>query len=224
MSDSKPFPVLLTFDLDGETAFEEMHPGVSYWVTQGGYGPRRGVYRILDLLDESEIKATFCVVGLTAERYPEAVEEIVSRGHEVACHGYTHRGYNALEPEEEREGIVTSRKILEEFTGERVVGHRTPRWRPSGRTHRLLEELGFTWNSDYMGADSRGLQPGRLDLLLRLGLHGAGHGGDVDRGVRRPVQGQEPLLPHVPPPGHGPAVEAPLPQRHRGLHQEVSRR
>ena len=170
MSDSKPFPVLLTFDLDGETAFEEMHPGVSYWVTQGGYGPRRGVYRILDLLDESEIKATFCVVGLTAERYPEAVEEIVSRGHEVACHGYTHRGYNALEPEEEREGIVTSRKILEEFTGERVVGHRTPRWRPSGRTHRNLEELGFMWNSDYMGSEEcfYNVIDGRESKLLEI--------------------------------------------------------
>ena len=91
----KPFPVLLTFDLDGETAFEEIHPGIPYYVTQGGYGPRKGVYRIMDLLDEYDIKGTFCVVGQTAERYPEAVEEIVSRGHELACHGYTHRGYNA---------------------------------------------------------------------------------------------------------------------------------
>jgi len=153
MSDPEPFPVVLTFDLDGETAFEEIHPGVPYWVTQGGYGPRKGVYRILDLLDENEIKATFCVVGLTAERYPEAVEEIVSRGHEVACHGYTHRGYSDLEPEEEREGIVKCREILEELYGKRIVGHRTPRWRPSGRTHGFLEELGFMWNSDYMGSE-----------------------------------------------------------------------
>ena len=102
----KPFPVLLTFDLDGETAFEEMHPGIPYWITQGGYGPRKGVYRIMDLLDEYNIKGTFCVVGQTAERYPEAVEEIISRGHEVACHGYTHRGYNALDAETEKEYII----------------------------------------------------------------------------------------------------------------------
>ena len=63
----KPFPVLLTFDLDGDTAFEEIHPGIPYWVTQGVYGPRKGVYRIMDLLDEYEIKGTFCVPGLTAE-------------------------------------------------------------------------------------------------------------------------------------------------------------
>ena len=149
----KPFPVLLTFDLDGETAFEEMHPGIPYYVTQGGYGPRKGVYRIMDLLDEYDIKATFCVVGQTAERYPEAVEEIVSRGHELACHGYTHRGYNALEPEEEKEAIIKSREILEDVYGMPIVGHRTPRWRPSVRTHKNLQELGFKWNSDYMGAE-----------------------------------------------------------------------
>jgi peptidoglycan/xylan/chitin deacetylase (PgdA/CDA1 family) len=147
----KPFPVLLTFDLDGETAFEEIHPGIPYYVTQGGYGPRKGVYRIMDLLDEYDIKGTFCVVGQTAERYPEAVEEIISRGHEVACHGYTHRGYNALEPEVEKEYIIRSREILEEFTGEKIMGHRTPRWRPSEHTHKHLLELGFKWNSDYMG-------------------------------------------------------------------------
>ena len=149
----KPFPVLLTFDLDGETAFEEIHPGIPYYVTQGGYGPRKGVYRIMDLLDQYDIKGTFCVVGQTAERYPEAVEAIISRGHEVACHGYTHRGYNALDPETEIEYIKKSRALLEDFTGEKILGHRTPRWRPSERTHRNLVDMGFLWNSDYMGAE-----------------------------------------------------------------------
>ena len=150
----KPFPVLLTFDLDGETAYEELQPGAPYWITQGGYGPRKGVYRIMDLLDEHDIKATFCVVGLTAERYPQAVEEIVSRDHEVACHGYIHKGYSDMEPEAEREGIIKGREILEDFTGTHIIGHRTPRWRPSERTHKTLEELGFIWNSDYMGAEA----------------------------------------------------------------------
>jgi peptidoglycan/xylan/chitin deacetylase (PgdA/CDA1 family) len=149
----KPFPILLTFDLDGEAAFEETNPGIPYWITQGGYGPRKGVYRIMDLLDKYEIKATFCIVGKTAERYPEAVEEIVSRGHELACHGYTHRGYNDLEPEEEKAGIIKSREILEDFYGMSILGHRTPRWRPSQHTHGFLEELGFKWNSDYMGTE-----------------------------------------------------------------------
>lgn len=83
----KPFPILLTFDLDDETAFEEAKPGIPYWITQGGHGPSKGVDRIMDLLDEFRIKGTFCVVGQTAERYPEALEEIIKRGHGVAYHG-----------------------------------------------------------------------------------------------------------------------------------------
>jgi peptidoglycan/xylan/chitin deacetylase (PgdA/CDA1 family) len=149
----KQFPVLLTFDLDGETAWEELQPGAPYWITQGGYGPRKGVYRIMDLLDEYNIKGTFCVVGKTAERYPEAVKAIVDRGHELACHGYTHKGYCDMEPMDERRDIIKSRKILEKFTGDKILGHRTPRWRPSEKTREYLMELGFLWNSDYMGAE-----------------------------------------------------------------------
>jgi peptidoglycan/xylan/chitin deacetylase (PgdA/CDA1 family) len=147
------FPVLLTFDLDGEFAFEEIHPGIPYWTTQGEYGPRVGVYRILDLLHRENITATFCVVGKTAEKYPEAVEAIVEKGHEIAVHGYTHRGYNALEPEQERDWIQKTRDILSSFTGKPPLGHRTPRWRPSRHTHRFLKELGFLWNSDHMGSE-----------------------------------------------------------------------
>jgi peptidoglycan/xylan/chitin deacetylase (PgdA/CDA1 family) len=166
----KPFPILLTFDLDGETAFEEMNPGIPYWVTQGGYGPRKGVYRIMDLLDEYKIKGTFCVVGKTAERYPKAVEEIIKRSHEIACHGYIHRGYNALDAKSEKDYIVKSRKILEEFAGEKIVGHRTPRWRPSDRTHKYLAELGFKWNSDYMGSETcfYNLIDGKESKLLEI--------------------------------------------------------
>jgi peptidoglycan/xylan/chitin deacetylase (PgdA/CDA1 family) len=172
----KDFPVLLTFDLDGETAFEETHAGEAYWVTQGGYGPRKGVYRIMDLLDEYNIKGTFCVVGRTAERYPQAVEEIISRGHEVACHGYTHKGYNALNAETEKESILRGREILQELTGVKIKGHRTPRWRPSERTHKYLSELGFWWNSDYMGSEEcfhnvvEGIETNLLEIPVAYNL------------------------------------------------------
>lgn len=146
-------PILLTFDLDGEYVWEEIHPGISYWTTQGEYGPRIGVYRILELLKQEQIEATFCIVGQTAEKYPEAVEAIEKDGHEVAVHGYTHKGYNELTLKQERARIIRTRKILEEFIGGRIFGHRTPRWRSSQNTHRILDELGFKWNSDYMGSE-----------------------------------------------------------------------
>ena len=146
-------PVLLTFDLDGEYVWEEIHPGIPYWTTQGEYGPKVGVYRILKLLRQQGIEATFCIVGQTAEKYPEAVEAIIKEGHEVAVHGYTHKGYNELLPEQEQAEILKTREILEEYTGKPIYGHRTPRWRPSQNTHKILKELGFKWNSDHMGTE-----------------------------------------------------------------------
>jgi len=58
-----------------------------------------------------------------------------------------------LEPEQERELIAKSREILSRFTDQPLLGHRTPRWRPSTHTHGFLSEMGFRWNSDYMGAE-----------------------------------------------------------------------
>jgi len=146
-------PVLLTFDLDGEYVWEEIHPGIPYWTTQGEYGPRVGVYRILELLKNEHIEATFCIVGQTAEKYPKAVEAIVHAGHEVAVHGYTHKGYNELTPQTEEEDILKTRKILREYTGKPIYGHRTPRWRPSQNTRKILSKHGFKWNSDHMGTE-----------------------------------------------------------------------
>lgn len=147
------FPVLLTFDLDGEFAMEELYPGIPYWTTQGEYGPTVGLYRILDLLEREGIKSTFCVVGRVAEKYPKAVEAIVKKGHEIAVHGYNHKGYNELSLEEEIKEIRKTRKILIRFTGEPPIGHRTPRWRPSKNTFKILQEEGFLWNSDHMGSE-----------------------------------------------------------------------
>lgn len=153
MTEDMPFPVLFTFDLDGEAAFEELHPEQPYWVTQGAYGPKVGVKRILSLLNREKIKATFFVVGKTAERYPRVVEDIIKRGHEIACHGYNHKGYNELNIETERKEIEKSIETLTAISGQEPKGHRTPRWRPSNNTHKLLHERGFIYNSDYMGAD-----------------------------------------------------------------------
>jgi len=132
---------------------EHLHPGIPYWTTQGEYGPKVGIYRILKLLDKENIKATFCVVGKVAEKYPQSVEEIVQKGHEVAVHGYTHTAYNQLSLKQEKTEIIKTRKILSEFTETPPIGHRTPRWMPSKNTLKILKEEGFLWSSDHMGSE-----------------------------------------------------------------------
>ena len=68
-------------------------------MTHQAYGPLVGVPRLLELLDDFGLKATFFVPGLTADRYPQTVERIVAAGHEVDHHSYSHRrAPPALEP------------------------------------------------------------------------------------------------------------------------------
>lgn len=106
--------------------------------------------RILDLLDTHGVKATFFVLGWIAERYPELVQDIHSRGHEVASHGYNHRLVYDLTPAEFRDDLRKSRSILEEITGERVLGYRAASYSITARSLWALDVLieeGFVYDS-----------------------------------------------------------------------------
>ena len=106
--------------------------------------------RILDLLDESDVKGTFFILGWVAERYPNLVREIVSRGHEPACHSYWHRMIYKLEPEEFREDTLRAKSVIEQAAGSPVYGYRAPSFSIVTRSLWALEilaECGFTYDS-----------------------------------------------------------------------------
>ena len=79
----------------------------------GQYGMSHGLPRLLDLLDEFRIRATFFVPGKTAEAYPEAIKEVLDRGHEIACHGYEYENFSLLGYEEQRERISKAVEAIE---------------------------------------------------------------------------------------------------------------
>src|SRR5919112_1613535 len=80
--------------------------------------------KTLDLLDEFKTKATFFVLGWIGEQNPRLVREIVSRGHEVASRGFYHRSLRHLTPEEFREDLRKTNRILEDASGQKVIGYR----------------------------------------------------------------------------------------------------
>src|SRR5215212_5354985 len=73
--------------------------------------------RLLDLFDRCQVKGTFFILGWVADRYPELVRDIVSRGHEPACHSYWHRLIYKLTPEEFREDTRRAKGVIEEIAG-----------------------------------------------------------------------------------------------------------
>lgn len=151
--------VMFSFDLDGDTTWEngnrEMPNGEKYIksLSVGQYGPKRGVYNILDLLDKYDVKGTFYIPGLTAERYPDVVKTINEAGHEIGHHGYAHERFAGKTVNEQIEIIERAQLIFRNLIGREVEGFRTPSGDWSIETPKLLYERGFTYSSSMRGDD-----------------------------------------------------------------------
>ncbi len=106
--------------------------------------------RILGLLDEKSVKATFFVLGCVAEKHPLIVKKIVGCGHEIASHGYSHDLIYQQTPELFREETLRSKSILEDQAQTRVTGYRAATYsitRQSLWALDILVEAGFTYDS-----------------------------------------------------------------------------
>lgn len=86
----------------------------------------RNVARIMDLLAERDVKATFFTLGWIAQRYPQLVRRIAAAGHEVASHGYGHERASDLSHDAFALDITRAKKLLEDQTGVAVKGYRAP--------------------------------------------------------------------------------------------------
>ncbi|MDA8427760.1 MAG: DUF3473 domain-containing protein [Geobacteraceae bacterium] len=106
--------------------------------------------RILDMLDEFSVRATFFILGWVAERLPALVREIQRRGHEIACHGYGHQLIYRLSPQAFRDDVSKAKSILEDISGEPVYGYRAPSYSITAKSLWALDVLveeGFTYDS-----------------------------------------------------------------------------
>lgn len=84
------------------------------------------VDRILAMLDQANVKATFFTLGWVAERYPQVVRMIHAGGHELASHGFAHRRATDQTPKEFLADIRLAKAILEDVSGATVAGYRAP--------------------------------------------------------------------------------------------------
>lgn len=142
----------LTFDFDADSPYADK-PETGLTVrSRGVYGARVGIYRVLELLQQYDLPATFFVPGYTAEIYRDATRAIVRAGHELAHHGYfPERSGNSMQaPEEERAMLERGAVALAQFTGVRPLGYRSPGWDLKPESPKSLAQAGFLYDSSLM--------------------------------------------------------------------------
>jgi peptidoglycan/xylan/chitin deacetylase (PgdA/CDA1 family) len=163
--------VSLSFDVDAESGYlchGEQYARRLTSLSQGRYGIRRGLPRILDLLDEHGIRATFFVPGYTAELYPDDIREVRSSGHEIGHHGYLHERPDTITADEERTVMQRGLDALDKAVGVRPVGYRSPAWEITPTTIELLVEHGFLYDSSGMGDDVPYIETHGHNSILEL--------------------------------------------------------
>ncbi len=144
----------LSFDFDNETGSLREGRDTPSLLSQGEYGARAGLPRVLALLERRKIPASFFIPAVSGLLHESSVKAIVQRGvHEVGLHGWIHERNSQLDEATERTLMRRSIETLERLTGKRPVGMRTPSWDYSPYTVRLAQELGLLYDSSLMADD-----------------------------------------------------------------------
>jgi peptidoglycan/xylan/chitin deacetylase (PgdA/CDA1 family) len=163
----------LTFDVDAEAPIlveSGLYARNAGLMSHQAYGPEVGVPRILDLLREYSLPATFFVPGWTADRHPAAIEAILAAGHEVAHHSYAHYSSFAQTEDEERADFERALQSLRKL-GAEVEGFRAPSWEPGWRTPQILAEHGLLYDSSLMDDDKPYVLDTGVGEIVELPVH-----------------------------------------------------
>ena len=147
--------VLLSFDVDNDTILlaRSTNPSIGA-MSQGEYGARVGLQRVVDLIDRHSIPASFFIPAVSLILQPDMVDVIQQSGrHEFGVHGWIHELNTELDADTERDLIGRATDYLESVTGRRPVGYRAPSWNFSPNTLRIIRGFEFLYDSSLMADD-----------------------------------------------------------------------
>jgi peptidoglycan/xylan/chitin deacetylase (PgdA/CDA1 family) len=151
--DGATFAVALSFDSDHET-IELRNGGKSYSrLSQGQYGARAGMPRILAILARHNVPATFFMPAVAAMLNEAEVKAVAEAGHEIGIHSWIHELNSKLDHATERDLMLRARDVLERLSGRQPVGMRTASWDFSPWTLKIVRELGLLYDSSLMADD-----------------------------------------------------------------------
>jgi polysaccharide deacetylase family protein (PEP-CTERM system associated) len=115
----------MVFSVDVEDWYQGLEIPASNW---DGFESRieSSMRALLDLMQQHDVRSTCFILGRVAEEHPDLVRRIHAAGHEIGTHGYSHAKVYNLSPDRFRTELRRSIDVLEDLTGERVLGHRAP--------------------------------------------------------------------------------------------------
>jgi peptidoglycan/xylan/chitin deacetylase (PgdA/CDA1 family) len=145
--------VLLTFDFDAESVWLARDPenqGRLGVLSQGLYGAKRAVPKLLELLGAEALPATFFIPGWVAEHHTDRCKEVRDLGYEIGHHGYSHAWGDPSKPAEERADFDRGSEALERYLGVKPKGYRPPGGEITATTLEMLTEGGFLYNSNML--------------------------------------------------------------------------
>jgi peptidoglycan/xylan/chitin deacetylase (PgdA/CDA1 family) len=168
--DGARIAVNFTADFDA-MLLRRLHNEPPMQLAKGEFGGRVGIWRLIELFNSHDIKATIFTVGRICELYPQALKAAVASGHELADHMWEHRV--PKEPQLERDHLLKTAAALEKISGRRPAGSR------SHYTPALLRDEGFIYNSHgapshrpYYVLDDKG-EPCLLELPFHFAIDDA---------------------------------------------------
>jgi peptidoglycan/xylan/chitin deacetylase (PgdA/CDA1 family) len=164
--------VAFSFDMDAESGMLRSGYYSPQPLSRGEYGPRVSMPRILKILDNNNIPATFFIPTVSAQLHPETIDAILKarQHHEIGVHGWVHERIADLSADEERKLTRRAYDFWTERLGHKPAGIRTPSWDFTNETLAIIRELGFRYDSSLMGDDrpyevvAEGRQTGLVEL------------------------------------------------------------
>lgn len=151
--------VMITVNLDGAYAARSFDADVD--VTEGSSaeimardGMEAGLPRLLSVLDDYDVKATFFVQGRTASSFPESLQLILEKGHEIGCRGHENENLALLTQDEQLKIIKQSREAIRNNCGVTPTGFRAPGGELTLETLNIAKDLGFLYSSSLSDDDT----------------------------------------------------------------------
>ena len=143
----------ISFDSDHESIALVRRNHSASQLSQGEYGARVAVPRILELLRRHEVPASFFMPAVIALLHPDEPRRVVDEGHELGLHGWIHELTGKLDLTTERDLTLRAADVLESASGKRPVGIRTPSWDFSPHTLTVIREMELLYDSSLMADD-----------------------------------------------------------------------